>query len=173
LSVLVFLSIKCYDFEIELKLEEKMEKDSFQVIGISMRTTNEAGQSAQDIGGMWHRFLAEGFMEKIPNKADGAIYSVYMEYEGDFMKPYTVVLGCRVTSLDEIPEGMRGIVVPGGQFKNFTAKGNLMEGAVNDAWKKIWETPLDRNYVADFEVYGEKAQNPNDAEVDIYVGVNQ
>jgi hypothetical protein len=30
---------------------------------------------------------------------------------------------------------------------------------------------LSRTYIADFEVFGEKAQNPSDAEIDFYVGV--
>ena len=32
---------------------------------------------------------------------------------------------------------------------------------------------LNRTYLADFEIYGQKAQNPSTAEVDIYIGVNQ
>jgi predicted transcriptional regulator YdeE len=30
---------------------------------------------------------------------------------------------------------------------------------------------LDRSYTADFEIYGEKAQNPENAEVDIFIAV--
>ncbi|MFT4644864.1 MAG: putative transcriptional regulator YdeE [Planctomycetota bacterium] len=30
---------------------------------------------------------------------------------------------------------------------------------------------LDRTYTADFEIYGEKVQNPQDAEVDIMIAV--
>ena len=30
---------------------------------------------------------------------------------------------------------------------------------------------LDRTYDADFEIFGEKAQNPADAEVEFYVGI--
>lgn len=47
-----------------------------------------------------------------------------------------------------------------------------MEGAVINTWFKIWDTDLNRTYKTDFEVYGEKAQNPNDAEVEIFVGVH-
>jgi predicted transcriptional regulator YdeE len=32
---------------------------------------------------------------------------------------------------------------------------------------------LPRNYSADFEIYGEKAQNPQDAKVDIFIGVHE
>lgn len=54
----------------------------------------------------------------------------------------------------------------------FVAKGDLTQGAVYQAWEKIWGSDLDRKFTADFEVYGEKSQNPAGAEVDIFVGVN-
>ena len=57
-------------------------------------------------------------------------------------------------------------------MKKFTAKGDLMKGVIVQEWMKIWESNLDRTYQSDYEVYGAKAQNPQDAEVDIFVGVN-
>ena len=38
-------------------------------------------------------------------------------------------------------------------------------------WTKIWNSDLVRTFTADFEVYGEKAQNPENAEVDIFVAI--
>lgn len=148
-----------------------MKLQQFQVIGISTRTTNENGQMGHDILELWKRFLGENIQGQIPNKSDSAIYSVYTDYEGDFTKPYTVVLGCKVVSLNSIPDGMVGITIPEGEYTQFTARGNLNEGAVFEAWSKIWKEPLNRAYLADFEVYGEKAQNPEDAEVDIFIGI--
>ncbi len=46
-----------------------------------------------------------------------------------------------------------------------------MKGLIVNHWSKIFAMNLDRNYIADFEVFGEKAQNPSNAEVDFYVGV--
>jgi len=34
---------------------------------------------------------------------------------------------------------------------------------------KIWQSDIDRKYIADFDVYGEKALDSQNAEVDIYV----
>ncbi|MCH9611786.1 MAG: hypothetical protein S4CHLAM102_02600 [Chlamydiia bacterium] len=146
--------------------------ESFKVIGIAVRTSNVDGQMAKDIGALWEVFLGQRLMDKIPNKLSNAIYELYTDYEGDFMAPYTVVLGCKVSSFDEVPEGMVSQVVPGGTFEKFVAKGNLNEGAVFHAWQKIWQTELDRAYTCDFEVYDERSQDPSDAEVDIYVALN-
>ena len=57
-------------------------------------------------------------------------------------------------------------------YKKFTAKGDLTKGAVYEKWNTIWKTDLDRSYTADFEIYGEAAQNPLNAEVDIFIAVN-
>ena len=51
------------------------------------------------------------------------------------------------------------------------SKGDLTKGAVYETWSKIWNADLDRTFTADFEVYGEKAQNPTDAEVEIFVAI--
>lgn len=145
--------------------------ESFNVVGLSIRTSNDRGQSAKDIPALWEKFMSEGIASKIPNRSDGNIYCVYTEYEGDFTKPYTTVLGCKVDNLTEIPEGMKAVTIPESVYKIYTAKGKLDSGIVVHEWIKIWNSELDRAYVADFEIYGVKAQNPEQAEVDIYIGL--
>ena len=56
-------------------------------------------------------------------------------------------------------------------YAKYIAKGNIMQGMVFGVWTKIWNSDLDRTFTADFEVYGEKSQNPENAEVDIFVAV--
>ncbi len=152
---------------------KKVNIKPFTVIGISVRTTNENGQSAEDIGKLWNRFMMEEILNKIPNKVDNTIYSIYTDYEKDHTKPYTTILGCKVENLDIIPNGMIAKKIEGGNYTKFVTKGDLTKGAVFVEWSKIWELDLDRKYTADFEVYGEKAQNPQDAEVDIYVAIKE
>jgi predicted transcriptional regulator YdeE len=150
---------------------ENIKIEPFSIIGLSIRTTNENNKSAEDIGALWNRFLAESISKKIPNKTSNDIYSIYTEYESDYTKPYTVLLGCKVDSLDEIPAGLNGMTFSGGEYSKFTAKGNLQEGIVYQEWVKIWNSDVDRAYTADFEIYGEKAQNPENAEVDIFIAI--
>lgn len=150
---------------------ETQQIKSFSVIGIAVRTTNEKGQSGIDIQALWNKFMSEGIIQKIPNKIDNTIYCIYTDYEKDHTKPYTTILGCKVTNLDNIPGGMAGKTIFEGDYIKFTAKGNILQGIVFNEWVKIWTTDLPRIYSSDFEVYGEKAQNPEDAEVDIFVAV--
>jgi len=148
-----------------------MKVEPFKVIGIAVRTTNENNQAAKDIPLLWEKFIREDILTAIPNKVDTAVYSIYTDYEKDHTKPYTTILGCKVENLDHIPEGMVGKSFEEGNYIRFTPKGNLAEGLVINEWNKIWTMDLGRTFTADFEIYGEKAQNPSDAEVDILIAV--
>jgi predicted transcriptional regulator YdeE len=51
-----------------------------------------------------------------------------------------------------------------------------VQKVVVETWQKVWATPKnalggDRTYKADFEVYDQRAQNPADAVVDLYIAV--
>lgn len=143
----------------------------FNVIGISIRTTNEDGQSGKDIPALWNKFMTEKIQGKIPNKVSGDIFCIYTDYEKDHTKPYTTILGCKVESLDNIPEDMVGKTIESADYEELIAKGNLSEGIVYNKWFEIWNSDLNRSFTADFEVYGNKTQNPENAEVDIYIAL--
>ena len=152
---------------------EKVNVESFNLIGISVRTTNENGQSGKDIAKLWEKFMADNLIKQIPNKIDPSILSTYTNYEGDHTQPYDAILGCRVSTLDEIPRGMVGITCKGGKYSKFIFKGNLTKGLVYEAWTEIWQAGLKRAFSADFEVYGEKAQDRTNAEVEIFVSLKE
>ena len=139
------------------------------VIGIAVRTTNENNQAAIAIADLWGKFRSENVLEAIPNKIDSTIYSIYTDYESDHTKPYTTLLGCQVSTLHSVPDGMIGKSIDGGNYLKFSTKGDLMKGLIVNKWIEIWKMDLDRAFTADFEVFGVKAQNPTDAEIDILI----
>ncbi len=122
---------------------------------------------------MWNTFLTQNLAAQIPNTVDDTVYCVYTDYDGDHTQPYTVLLGCRVVHTDDVPSGMTVKSIAGGTYQRFSAKGNLAEGIVIRTWYDIWNSHLDRAYTADFEVFGEKARNPEDAQVEIYIAVQE
>jgi len=143
----------------------------FYIIGKAIRTTNEDNRSATDIPQLWNEFLADNIAAVIPGKLDNSLYCVYTDYEKDHTRPYTTILGCRVAAITDIPEGLVGKPVGEEQYTVFTATGKITEGIVFREWVKIWNSPLNRTFIADFEVYDERAQNPDEAQVDIYIGI--
>jgi predicted transcriptional regulator YdeE len=144
---------------------------AFNVIGIAVRTTNENGQAGRDIPALWQQWMAGGLAAQIPNKVGELVYCIYTDYEKDHTLPYTTILGCQVSSLASIPEGMVGQTIGEGHYAKHVAQGNIFAGMVFGEWTKIWASDLPRAFTADFEVYGPKASNPAQAEVDIFVAV--
>lgn len=147
-------------------------KEGFKIIGISTRTTNKDSQALKDLGALWGRFFSESIAEKIPHKISDEILAVYTDYQSDYTEEYSTIIGMKVSSLDEIPEGMIGREFPAENFQLFTAKGEMPK-AVGEKWMEIWskDPQLKRKYTYDYEVYGAKSQNGENSEVDIFIAV--
>ncbi|MDF2382701.1 AraC family transcriptional regulator [Nostoc ellipsosporum NOK] len=144
---------------------------TFYVIGISTRTTNENGQAIKDIEALWGRFWNEKIQDKIPAKANEDIYAVYREYESDYTGAYTLVIGARVTSLENIPAGFVGITVETGKYEKFISKGKMPE-AVFNTWMEIWQNKaLKRAYRNDFTIHGKKYYDGDNAQVETFISV--
>lgn len=153
-------------------MENNIQLNPFKIIGISVRTTNKKGKSMNDIGQLWNRFYSENILSKIPEKESDDIYSIYTEYKSDYTEDYTTIIGCKVKSLDSIPDGMIGKEFSGGEYIKHIVSGKMPEAVVNE-WKKIWDKDkiLKRKYTADYEFYGKKSQDPNNPEVEIFIAI--
>jgi len=152
-------------------MAQEKQIEPFKLIGVAIKTTNKNGQAMADIGQAWERFYSEALHSKIPAKVDEDIYAVYTDYQSDYQGKYTFILGCKVSSLAKIPNGFEGRTFKGGRYLKYIAKGKMPDAVANQ-WEKIWqdEDKLDRAYACDFEVYSRKYQNPDNAEVDLYIG---
>ncbi len=146
--------------------------NEFYIIGISVRTTNENNQVAIDIPALWERFMVEGIIDKIPNKIDATIYCLYTDYESDHTKPYTTILGCKVATIENVPEGMVAKHIEGGHYGEINLQGNLLNGLVYNAWTSIWNANLDRKFTTDYEVYAQNNTDMTNAVVDIFISLN-
>lgn len=152
--------------------------EAFSIVGISARTSNaDIQQLTHDMQGLWGRFMTENIAGMISHKLNDNIYCVYTEYVGDHTQPYTALLGCKVSHADLTPEmqaaGLVAKNFTSGSYNKYLAQGNLMEGVVFAKWQEIWGMDFRRAYTADFEVYGVKAQNLTNAEVEIFIGLKE
>lgn len=147
-----------------------IEKPSITVIGIECRTVNTPDAAPKDIPQLWGKFYSENILDQIPNKTSNDVIALYCDYEGDYTKPYTVVIGCQTSSLEEIPEGMVGKELPATSYAVHPAIGEHPK-AVIETWEKIWKTAKDRTYTGDFEVYGEKFFSGTPKQVDVFIAI--
>lgn len=146
--------------------------DETHLIGIALphKTTNLNGQSNKDCGALWQKFESEKIFEKIPGKLDNEVIAVYHEYDGDHMKPFAYFIGCRVKEDQEVPDELSKLIIPKGSYNKHVAKGKMPE-CIGQAWAEIWQSETNRSFTADFEVYGQKSYDWNNAEVNIFLSV--
>ncbi len=149
---------------------EKKSLDEFWVAGISVRTTNQNGQSQKDISGLWARFITENIAGKIDNKCDESIYCFYTDYESDFMGRYTTILGYKVNTVEHIPEGLSTKVISASKYRIYKSTGELPY-CVLQTWMEIWESDTKRKYLADFDVYPPDAFSSENPVVETYLSI--
>ncbi len=141
--------------------------EEIKLIGIEARTSND--DASDEIPHLWEQFFTENIKDKIPNKISADILSLYTEYESDYTKPYTIVLGCKVKDFSDVPEGMVSKIIPASKFAVFTAKGKMPDELVK-TWQFIWSSELERTYSGDFDVYTEKYSS-DEPQADVYVAI--
>ncbi len=151
---------------------EKTQKTHFKLVGLKLegKTTNENNQSNKDCGNLWQKFEKDKIFELIPNKLSNEIYAVYFDYEKDETKPFSYFIGCKIDENAYVPENLTSLDIPSQNYIKVRAKG-MMPHCITEAWQKIWSSEIERKFGFDFEVYDERSNDWNNAEVDIYVSV--
>ncbi|AOW21969.1 GyrI-like domain-containing protein [Urechidicola croceus] len=144
--------------------------ESFNIIGISVRTINSGGQAGIDIKKLWDKWFSENCSSKISNKMNDDIINLYTDYDSDEYGYYTTIVGNKVTDLESIPEGFVGKYIPATNYEKFISKGKLPECVLN-TWETIWKSKNNRIYIADFDVYRLEEMNPENAIVETFVSV--
>jgi predicted transcriptional regulator YdeE len=154
-----------------------VEEPGFTMIGIAARTSNAKEMAGEGvIGKQWDRFMKDGLLGKIPNRADSNILALYTDYENDASGAYTFIIGAKVSSGDNVPSGMVVEKVPAGKYAIFTSERGPVRKVVPETWARIWsltksEPGGDRAYRADFELYDHRAADPQNAQIEVYVGI--
>jgi predicted transcriptional regulator YdeE len=153
-----------------------VDLSEFLIIGIEARTSNEKeGAAAGVIPGQWQKFFQDGILGKIPGKAGFNIYALYTNYASDRNGEYGYVIGAMVKPGTTPPEGMVLKRVPAGRYLVLTSDQGPLPKVVPGAWQKLWQLEddgkLKRAYQTDFEIYDQRSRDPQNAQVDVYVGL--
>ena len=146
------------------------------VIGIVARTQNAKEATADGIiGRQWHRFIDHAMAEGIPDKTDSNLYAVYSEYASDHNGEYTFTVGAPVKAQAPVPGDMVRKVIVAGKYAVITTQKGPFPKVIPGAWLEIFkledEGTLNRAYRTDFELYDERALDPQNGQVDIYIGL--
>lgn len=151
-----------------------------KLVGITVRTNNRSetnpleGKIFPCIQKYFHQNLAAAIQHRL---YPGTTYCVYTEYESDHTGDYTYFIGEEVSSFADMPSDLKALTIPAQKYVKFTNGPGAMPDVVREPWFKIWQmTPKDfggkRNYLADFEVYDERASNHQNIVLDIFIGID-
>lgn len=147
-----------------------LQKSEIKFVGVAVRTTNENMQAMKDIPALWERFYKENIKEKIPNKVGEDVMCLYTDYEKDHTKPYACIIGCEVSSFENIPENLVSKIIPESTYAVFDLKGEFPK-TLFDTWQYVWSSNLQRTYGGDFEVYDINFQNKKSTDLKVCVAV--
>lgn len=151
-----------------------IEKASFHIVGISARTNNANEITPQaKIPALWTSYFQQNVAGQLPTKE--VMYGLYSDYETDVNGEYAITLGVEVDADNKVPDGLVVKTVPASKYLVFKSEEGAMPEIVIKAWQNIWtwfaNSDVERTYTGDFEVYGERCNKPNEAQVDIYIAV--
>ncbi len=159
--------------------KELITKQEIKLVGLKARTNNKNEMDPQTakIGATFGRYLSQNIANQIPNrKNSGVTLSVYTEYESNEHGDYTYFIGEEVDSFKNIPAELQQLTIPAAKYQKFTTPSGKMPEVVINAWQQIWKMSAndfggDRTYAADFEYYDQRATDPANTSLDIYIGI--
>ena len=159
---------------------ESVRLETMTLVGMTARTSNERERVPETakIGSMVMAYFGGQLAEKIKNRTTpGVTYAVYTDYESDEHGEYTYFIG-------EVVERTQGqdtsafdtVTIPAGTYQKFMTETGKMPTVVIEAWQKIWAMGSSifgskRRYVADFELYDQRALDPENTQADIFIGI--
>lgn len=161
--------------------KEIVTQPQMKLMGISVRTSNAAefNPETAKIGMTVQKYISEALYNQIGSqKQPGTTLCVYTDYESDHKGEFTYFIGAEVEPEAEAPDGFTTITIPAQTYAKFTTDSGVMPKICIDGWLEIWQMTAEelggeRNYSADFEVYNERALDPENTVLDIYIGITQ
>ena len=149
-------------------------KEAFPIIGIELKTTTRGGKNFVEIPQFWENVLQQGQINNIPDKKHpDTVLGICMDFGTDGVFSY--IIGTEVINTENVPDDMVCKTIPTARYAVFTACGK-MPGSIQDTVKYIYQEWLPNSEYrradsAEFELYDERFQGGENAEVDIYIPI--
>lgn len=160
--------------------KQTIQLPTLNLVGLTIRTNNkdEMNPDSAKIGKLAGSYWQTQIANQIQHRTHpGITYAVYTEYESNEHGDYTYFIGEAVDSLaGQDLSQFKTITIPESKYQKFTTESGQIPEVIISAWQKIWAMHTDdlggkRKYIADFEIYDQRAATPNQAVIDIYIGI--
>ena len=156
----------------------QIQLPEIRLVGTTVRTNNQNELNGTGkIGPCVQQYFQQQLFEKIPRRKNpGKTFCAYTDYESDHRGDYTFFIGEEIEVDASAPEGLEKLAIPSQTYAKFTTEQGSLPAVVVNAWQKIWAMSIQdfggtRRYHTDFELYDERASNPQNAIADIYIGI--
>ncbi|QUI22410.1 AraC family transcriptional regulator [Vallitalea pronyensis] len=156
-------------FQITIKGETRMdykiiEKDAFQLVGLTRNVTTEHEQNYQIVPAFWQEICKKGITKKMEAQSDTK-YAVCYNYDAE-IKEFKYMVGIEGTHINDV-EGTEVLEIPKSTWAIFESVGP-MPHAIQKVWKRIYSewfpaTKYEHASTPELEVY-----LPGDATSDDY-----
>ncbi len=155
---------------------EIIDKDSFNVVGLEIKTSLVDGQFMEDVSNLIERALSSLVLDEVPNRVHPEeILGISLNLQGD--GTYTFILGAEVTSVGEVPEGTIVNTIPAEKYAVFKAVGEMPFALMEKQEYIQTEWLPNSGYKAAkaprFELYGEDAWETKDPAIKIYLPIEK
>jgi AraC family transcriptional regulator len=151
-------------------------RPAFKIAGVERYTSEgitNIRQAWDEFGKRWN---------DIPNAVEPEVAYGFEDYSRDFdmnkggFPKYYYIAGKSVSSIDGLPDGLKGREVPAAEYAVFHYQGALDElpkffGFIYGEWMPKSGYKMDPAVAADFERYTEKMTDPKNMSVNIWVPV--
>jgi predicted transcriptional regulator YdeE len=149
----------------------------FYIAGLTARTNNAREMSGKGkIDSLWQAFLQPSLVAKIPNKIGVDLIAVYTEYEAGHTGYYTYLLGLPILTVESLPASLTVKHIPAGRYAVISSSRGPITRIVPEVWQRIWSmSPKElggrRAFKTDFEIYDQRASDPENAQIEVYIGL--
>ncbi|NRB10512.1 MAG: GyrI-like domain-containing protein [Rickettsiaceae bacterium] len=158
-----------------VNLEEKI------IVGLNTNTGyEELSNGSTKIADLINNYYGSNIEKDIANrKTPGITYSVYSDYTSNYLGNYQYHYGEEVSNSSKVSTNLHKVIIPTGKYIKFTTEPGKIPNVIIQAWQEIWQLEETNNlggirlYNSDFELYDQRSMDPNNAVVDIYIGIKE
>jgi len=155
---------------------EIIAKETFNVIGLEIKTSLVDGQFMTDVSNLIEEALSSLVLDEIPNRVHPEeVLGISSDLQED--GTYTFMLGAEVTAVAGIPTGTVQRIIPAAKYAVFSAVGEmpyaLMEKQEYIATEWLPASGYKAAKAPRFELYGEDAWEVSNPTIKIYLPIEK
>lgn len=144
--------------------------DEFNVVGISTQTTYNNDEIDFALKELWNAFEKKDISTVIPDIIEDKIYVIQSDFDKDKKGHFTLTIGYKTASLDNIHKELNGLKVRTSKYAVVEIEEQPLKN-LRPTWEKIMLSDLPANNLNNIEVFHYDSNNKSIEKIDIWLSV--